>query len=136
MNTDSASGRCLCGAVTFSVGFPTKWVAHCHCTLCQRAHGAAFVTWVSAEAQRFQVGDAERMLRWYRSSAGAERGFCSRCGSSLFFRSETWPGEVHVARANLISALDREPQVHGYYDTHVGWIEVTDALPKKPAPGA
>lgn len=136
MNTDSASGRCLCGAVTFSVGFPTKWIAHCHCTLCQRAHGAAFVTWVSSEAQRFGVDDPERVLRWYRSSADAERGFCSRCGSSLFFRSKNWPGEVHVARANFISELDREPQVHGYYDTHVGWFEVNDALSKKPAPGA
>lgn len=46
-----ANGRCLCGALQFSVRFPTKWVAHCHCTMCRRAHGAAFVTW-------FEVNDA------------------------------------------------------------------------------
>jgi hypothetical protein len=134
MNTGSASGRCLCGAVSFSVGFPTNWVAHCHCTLCQRAHGAAFVTWVSSQAQLFGIEDPQRVLRRYRSSTDAERGFCSRCGSSLFFRSAKWPGEVHVARANFNSALDREPQGHAFYDTHVGWFEVKDALPKRPAP--
>lgn len=136
MNASGASGSCLCGGVTFSVGFPTKWMAHCHCTMCQRAHGAAFVTWVGSEAQKFDLADPERVLRWHRSSVDAERGFCSRCGSSLFFRSEKWPGEVHVARANFISELDREPEGHGYYDTHVGWFEVTDSLPKKPAPSA
>ena len=136
MIASGASGSCLCGAVTFSVGYPTKWVAHCHCTLCQRAHGAAFVTWVGSQAQTFEVGDPQSVLRWYRSSADAERGFCSRCGSSLFFRSERWPGEVHIARANFMSELDLERQRHVYYDTHVGWFEVNDALPKTPAPGA
>ena len=132
MSRDSALGRCLCGAIKFSVRFPTKWVAHCHCTLCQRAHGTAFVTWVSSQTEMFDVSDAESALRWYRSSANAERGFCSRCGSTLFFRSERWPGEVHIARANFGSELDREPQVHSFYDTHVDWFEFNDALPKKP----
>ena len=43
-----ASGKCLCGAVRFRMRFPSKWVAHCHCTMCRRAHGAAFVTFRAA----------------------------------------------------------------------------------------
>lgn len=129
-----ASGRCLCGAVSFSMEFPSKWVAHCHCTKCQRTHGAAFVTWVSAVASQVTIHDEEGLLKWHSSSQEAERGFCSRCGSSLFFRSPKWPGELHMARANFTDPMDREPQVHGYYDTHVKWFAVTDSLPKKSDP--
>ncbi|GMV59328.1 MAG: hypothetical protein AMXMBFR72_24260 [Betaproteobacteria bacterium] len=133
---DSANGCCQCGALQFSVRFPTKWMAHCHCTMCRRAHGAAFVTWVGVEDASFELADPDGLLRWYASSPGAERGFCSRCGSMLFFRSQRWPGEIHVVRANFDSALEREPQVHVFYDTRVSWFEVNDALPKRPPPAS
>lgn len=129
-----ASGKCLCGAVSFFIEFPSKWVAHCHCTMCQRAHGAAFVTWVSVNESQVTFQDTENLLHWYTSSPEASRGFCSRCGSSLFFRSSQWPGEMHIVRANFTEPVDREPQVHGFYDTHVSWVAINDNLPKKPPP--
>jgi len=134
MNDASASGRCLCGAVGFEVKLPSKWVAHCHCTMCQRAHGAAFVTWVGSEATQAEIRDPHQLLEWHASSPEAQRGFCRRCGSSLFFRSSKWPGELHIARANFTDPLDKEPQGHVFYDSHVSWFAVNDSLPKKPAP--
>jgi len=131
-----AAGKCLCGAVAFSMEFPSKWVAHCHCTICQRAHGAAFVTWVGAVGSRVAIHDPDETLKWYSSSVHAERGFCSRCGSSLFFRSPKWPGELHIARANFADTLDRAPQAHAYFDTHVEWFAVADGLPTMAAPAA
>ncbi len=130
----SASGSCLCGAVQFTVRLPSRWMAHCHCTRCQRAHGAAFVTWVGADAAQAQIDDPGALLKWYVSESGASRGHCSECGSPMFFKSDQWPGELHVARALFTSPLDREPQMHGYFDTHVGWFHVADNLPTKPAP--
>jgi hypothetical protein len=126
----------LCGSVSFGAGLPSNWIAHCHCTRCQRAHGAAFVTWVSVASQRVAIDDPGHALRWFASPGGGERGFCGRCGSPMFFRSARWPGELHIARALFSDALDREPQAHGYYDTHVPWVHVADALPKKPDPSA
>lgn len=131
----SGRGSCLCGAVTFSLAWPSKWVAHCHCSMCRRAHGAAFVTWVGVESGQFSLEDPDGLLRWYTSSPGAERGFCSRCGSSMLFRSERWPGEMHVAVANLDEGADRAPMAHVFWDTHVDWADVDsrDGLPRKPA---
>jgi hypothetical protein len=129
-----AQGGCLCGAVRFALRLPTRWIAHCHCTLCQRAHGAAFVTWVSVDAARFALDVRDDALAWYASSPQGERGFCRQCGSPLLFRSSRWPGEVHVARANIEGPLDRLPQMHGFYDTHVDWFTVNDGLPRKPDP--
>ena len=105
-----ASGACLCKSVEFRAELPSKWVAHCHCTMCQRAHGAAFVTWVGMEEPRVRIEDRDGLLRWYKSSPEAERGFCSRCGSTLFFRSTRWPGELHIVLANFVDEVDRAPQ--------------------------
>lgn len=122
------NGSCLCGAVQFRVQAPTLWCAHCHCTMCQRAHGAAFVTWVGAAEDRVTIDDSR--LMWHQSSDQAERGFCSICGSSLFFRSKRWPGEVHITRANINGDIDREPDGHAFYDRHVSWFKTSDDLPK------
>lgn len=124
--------RCLCGGITITATLPSLWLAHCHCSQCQRAHGAAFVTWIGMRAEGCQVHDDTLLLRWYASSAAAERGFCSRCGSSLAFRSTRWPGELHLAVANLTSVPDRMPQAHVFWDTHVDWVALADdGLPRK-----
>ncbi|HEV7267834.1 MAG TPA: GFA family protein [Falsiroseomonas sp.] len=127
-----AAGGCLCGAVRFRVGLPSNWVAHCHCRMCQRAHGAAFVTWVSVERTRFAVEPgAEAALGWHESSPDARRGFCRRCGSPMLFRSDRWPGEMHVAAAALDDGPDRAPQVHAFWDAHVAWTSADPDLPKR-----
>lgn len=130
-----AQGSCLCGDVRFTVDWPSLWVAHCHCTLCQRAHGAAFVTWFGMADDRVHIDDTAGSLRWYHSSPGAERGFCARCGSSLFFRSHRWPSELHITLANLDGEADRAPMAHVCWDTHVGWAmhNLDDGLPRKTA---
>lgn len=122
-------GQCLCGSTRFAFDLPTKWVAHCHCTMCRRAHGAAFVTWVGVEATRLHwLSDAD--LRWYDSSSGAQRGFCAQCGSPIAFRSERWPGEIHLTHASIDAELDRAPQLHVFHDTHVPWVILGDDLPR------
>ncbi len=131
MTGSSVSGACLCGAVRFTATLPSLWCAHCHCTQCQRFHGAPLVTWVGFAAAGFRLVAGEHSLRWYRSSAPAQRGFCGDCGSSIFFQSERWPGEMHVALGNLLEPLDREPEAHVHYDSHVGWLELADDLPRK-----
>lgn len=133
----TATGSCLCGDLRFSATLPSKWMAHCHCTLCQRAHGAGVVTWVGFEAGQVRIDDPQARLQWYESTPGAERGFCRRCGSTLFFRSTRWPGELHVVRSNFDTPLDREPQLHVFYDTYAPWLSTADdGLPRKPAPSS
>lgn len=128
-----SGGGCFCGAVRFAAGLPPKWVAHCHCTMCRRAHGAGFVTWVGFAEDAVRIEDAQGLLRWYASSPGAQRGFCSRCGSPLFFRSERWAGELHIARALFDGPLEHAPQLHVHWDSHVDWAlpDPADGLPRR-----
>jgi hypothetical protein len=125
-----ATGRCLCGAIRWRAGLPALWVAHCHCTMCQRAHGAGVVTWVGVREDGFALDDPEAVFRIHESSPGAKRGFCARCGSPFLFRSTRWPGEVHLARASFETPLAEAPQAHVFHDTHVDWLQLGDTLPR------
>jgi hypothetical protein len=115
-------GGCLCGAVRFRIGLPALWVAHCHCSMCRRAQGAGFVTWVGTDEKRFVVESGADILRRYQSSAEGSRSFCGRCGSPLFFQSSRWPGEVHVTLASLDDPSGLEPQAHAYWKSRASWI--------------
>jgi hypothetical protein len=123
-------GACFCGQLKFEFDGPSLWCAHCHCTMCRQTHGAAFVTWVGVAEDNFRLTD-ESTLKWFESSENARRGFCSQCGSSVFFNSTQWPGEIHIARAAIAGEIDRQPQVHVFWDSHVDWASVDDKLPIK-----
>ena len=121
-------GSCLCGAVAFSMQLPSKWCAHCHCSMCRKAHGAGYVTWVGFEQDQVTFRPDNKQLNWYESSQGAQRGFCQQCGSSLFFRSEKWAGELHVALGAIDDEIDRHPQANVFFDKHVDWMPIDDSL--------
>lgn len=103
-----ATGRCLCGAVSYEVSGPLRDVLVCHCEECRRWHGHASAT---AAAKRGDlVMKEERGLRWIdspRSDARARRGFCAECGSSLFWDA---PGRETISIA--AGTLDGETGVH------------------------
>jgi hypothetical protein len=81
--TEPIEGRCLCGAVTVRATPRRPHVEACHCTMCRRWGGIAFV---GVQCGReVAIGGDEHVVR-YRSSEWAERGFCGVCGSSLFYR--------------------------------------------------
>jgi hypothetical protein len=73
-------------------------------------------------------------LSWYQSTPEARRGFCSRCGSTLFFESQRWADEIHIALAHMDESIDRSPKAHVFYDAHVDWFEVGDELDRLGGP--
>jgi hypothetical protein len=81
-----ATGGCLCGAVRYQVRGPLRDVLICHCDECRRWHG--HVSASTAARREDLVLPESSALRWIqspRSDAGARRGFCGECGSSLFW---------------------------------------------------
>jgi hypothetical protein len=126
----ATAGSCLCGAVRFEVAGPIGPVVHCHCTICQRAHGAAFVTWAAVPNERVRVTAGEADVVHYRSSQIGTRSFCRRCGSSMFCTLDTHPGTIDVALACLAPTHGAVPRAHVFWDDRASWVEVTDGLPR------
>jgi hypothetical protein len=81
----TATGGCLCGAVRYEVDGPLRGVVICHCRRCRHTHGhtAAYTACASADLVLLSAGG----LSWYVAE-GRSRGFCSGCGSSLFWHKE------------------------------------------------
>jgi hypothetical protein len=129
---DQYNGSCLCGKIKYSVLKPIKFVAHDHCSICRRVHGAAFVTWcgVKSEKEQFQLIEGREILRSYKSTPSAERQFCGNCGTQLFFRSANWPGEIHFTRASIKDDMEELPKAHVYFSDRASWFECHDELPK------
>lgn len=83
----TVAGGCLCAAVRYRVAGALRDVVNCHCTQCRRTSGH-FVAATACAAAALAIDDAQHCLRWYRSSAFARRGFCHRCGASLFWQRD------------------------------------------------
>lgn len=77
------TGGCLCGAIRFRAQPEKPEVAACHCSMCQKwSGGPLFALDCGAN---FQIENKQH-LGIYKSSEWAERGFCKKCGSSVFWR--------------------------------------------------
>ncbi len=76
-------GSCLCGAVRFEVAADLPPPDACHCSQCRKHSGHVFA---STDVPRSAVTiHGDQHISWYRSSEKARRGFCTTCGSSLFW---------------------------------------------------
>ena len=76
-------GACNCGAVTFTLAQAPTEATACHCSQCRKQSGHFFAS-ANLPKSAVQVAGAEH-ITWYRSSEKVRRGFCSRCGSWLFW---------------------------------------------------
>jgi len=128
------SGGCLCGGVRFTVTMPTIFCGHCHCSMCRRNHGAAFVTWFAVSRAQLAIQSGGDQLTRYASSEHGSRSFCSRCGTSLFCVSRRYPEIVDIPLANMDGPIDRGPESHIYFDDRAGWTVVGDELPRLGGP--
>ncbi len=128
-------GSCLCGAVTFDVDGDLPGPDACHCTSCRKHSGHVFA---STDVPRSAVTiRGEDKIGWYQSSEKARRGFCSICGSSLFWDPlhRDWIG---IAMGAFDAPTETRLHVHiftaekgDYYDISDG-VEQFDQLPPPP----
>lgn len=125
---DVYSGSCMCGHVTFSFRGAPKFVSECVCESCRRAHGASVVGWVGVEAERFRLDDGESEVAWYASSPESERGFCTRCGTRLFFRSSKWAGEMHMALACMLEPHGLMVKAIAFREETPEWTAMTPTI--------
>jgi hypothetical protein len=127
-----ASGGCLCGAVRYEVAGPLRDVLVCHCRECQRWHGRACAA-TAAWREHLRLVE-ERGLRWIaspQSDAGASRGFCGECGSSLFWQAPARP-TVSIAAGTLDGPHGLRTVGHIYVAQAGDYEALDDGVPRHP----
>jgi hypothetical protein len=78
-----AKGSCLCGAVSLSKTDMSNKISACHCNMCRKWGGGALLVVECGSDVSFE---GEENIGFYQSSEWAERGFCNKCGSHLFYK--------------------------------------------------
>lgn len=76
-------GSCLCGRVKATITKTNPHIGACHCHMCRKWGGSAFL---GIDCQDNVSFEGEDNVQVYNSSQWAERGFCQQCGTHLFYR--------------------------------------------------
>jgi|TARA_B110000977_G_scaffold195929_1_gene275315 hypothetical protein len=84
MSRGLIAGSCLCGGVGYHLeGDGVLVISHCHCSMCRKASGAAFASFVMILIADFVWTRGEQLINKYESSKGMFRCHCGGCGSAL-----------------------------------------------------
>ena len=95
-NINKGNASCLCGAVRITANSMSNSVGSCHCNMCKKWCGGPIMTVDCGSDVSFE---GEENITVYNSSEWAERGFCHKCGSHLFYRLKE--NKQHMILAGL-----------------------------------
>ena len=118
--TSKRSGSCLCGSVRISANNASNKVGACHCGMCRKWGGGPLMEIDCGTDVTFE---GEDYITVYDSSKWAERGFCKKCGSHLFYRLKE--SHEHMVPVGLFDEqehfvfesqvfIDRKPSFYGF----------------------
>ena len=94
------TGGCQCGAVRYKLTSKIKDPHLCRCRICQKAAGNYFMPLGGVKLKEFLITRGEPS--WFHSSGPVRRGFCNKCGTSLFYYLK--PAEQYHFPVGLLDA--------------------------------
>lgn len=120
------TGSCLCGAVTVTLRNAHNELDVCHCTMCQTWTGSMYA---GIEADDFTIAGKEHITA-YASSKWAERAFCSKCGSHLWYKFVPTGNRTFLAGLfDLPEGLPIKQQI--FVDEKPDWFDLAQNSPMK-----
>lgn len=132
-NSKRVTGGCLCGAVRYEILGDLRGIVNCHCSKCRRFHGS-IGAYTSIKFENLSLVQ-QQSLKWFKSETdetpNVHRGFCSECGSSLFWHPR---GQKHIAVAagSLDDTTNLETIGHVWASQKSGYFKIMDDLPQFP----
>jgi hypothetical protein len=120
-------GSCLCGRVSFTVAGDLRAPDACHCVQCRKQSGHYFASTNVPRAMVVVTG--QENVSWYQSSIDVRRGFCSTCGSFLFWDppARDW---ISIAMGAFDSPTSTHLEKHIFVAGKGDYYAITDDLPQ------
>ncbi len=125
-----ATGRCLCGAVSFTIHSEPVGMGQCHCKDCQRASGTGHMS-----LARFNRDDVTIVGTTASYASTAESGnintrhFCPACGSRVYGENSARPGLVNVTVGCMDDNSWFSPQMVVYAKDRPAWDTTSKDVP-------
>jgi len=130
-NILKTTGGCLCEAVRYEIIGELRNIVNCHCSKCRRFHGHLGAYTSVNEKDLTLV--KEQGLKWFHSTTDetpdVHRGFCSICGSSLFWNPKGREN-ISVAAGSLDDSNNLETVGHIWLSQKSDYYSIDDELPK------
>jgi hypothetical protein len=118
------TARCCCGQLTITITADPVANAICHCDSCKRRTGSAF-GW-SVYVRDTDVGTVTGEATPYTvpTTPAATRTFCRRCGTTLFWKADIFPGMTGIAAGAFADAGMPAPTISASSDKRCAWVEL------------
>jgi hypothetical protein len=120
------NGGCLCGAIRYRFEGEPRIVSDCHCSLCRRVSGSAYVTWLTV-LRRLVTIEGEPV--WFSSSDHGARGFCASCGTHVLAVSSHYEKYFDIPAGTLDEPNRIHPTRHVFAADRVAWHELDWSIP-------
>ena len=126
------TGCCSCGSIEYTLRELPMFTHTCHCTLCKKITGSAFIINAMIEGWNFKL--AAGVLKNYLGPTGSGQQHiikrCNDCGEAIvsYFGDTEHLAVVKVGSLNEPNSLP--PQAHVFVDTKLDWVQLDDGLPQ------
>lgn len=124
------TGRCECSKVQYQVAGEITDYCHCHCSICRRIGGAAFVSWGGVARDAFSYVSGEDGVRRYSFSEKADSIFCATCGSTLLVDFKPEADMLYITMGTVNGDVDCPGGYHQFVGSKAPWYEICDDLPQ------
>jgi len=124
---EQMTGGCFCGRVRYRARNVSREVTECHCTQCRKQSGHRYAT-TGARTSDVEIEGAGNII-WFRASPSAKRGFCSTCGSHLFWKQSN-ADHTGILAASVDPPSGLRLAEHIFVGDKGDYYEIADALPE------
>lgn len=119
------TGRCLCGAVSYSVEAEPGLVGDCYCTDCRRSSGTSHCTHAVIPESALTVRGAVTFHERAADSGNVvRRGFCGQCGSAVYSTNLGMPGMAFVRVSSMDDPERAAPTMTVYASRAPSWARL------------
>ena len=123
-------GGCLCNGVRYEYHGAIEEVSMCHCSMCRKAQGSAYVAISPVDSARFKITKGQDLLREFRAVAHKARVFCSNCGSPIYSARDDLPGVMRLRLGTVETPFECKNAYHTYVGSKAAWEIIADGLPQ------
>lgn len=121
-------GSCLCNKIEFEAEEIPGMTFNCHCTKCQKSHGAAFSTQIVSDINSLKFLRGENHLTEYHSPS-AVRTFCSHCGTRLMNYDPMKAKYLSVAISAVDGPHNFRPAGECFVPEKLGFVNLDPSIP-------
>ena len=127
----SKKAQCLCGGIKITIKGKLRDVFNCHCSQCTKTHGN-YGSYTSCKLENLSFIN-KKTLKWFKSSKKGKRGFCNKCGASIFYKitaKRIGNRDLHISAGMFKKPLKLKTIANIYIKSKLDYYKLDKSIPK------